>query len=241
MDSCEFHINFLELTNGEVVKIKGTDSNDSIVLECFDKPDRCTLTINDNSHAFQKGDLKNFEMVINAGKGNDNINVTVPKGMHFTRIQIYPGEGTNKIYTKLFYPYSSATINLDYGSNTISFDPLGTDVFIKGFKNSPNNKIQIRDPNLTLDDIIMTEYDTKPRTYGVYLKSPDNPVDKRYLCDIFNSLSPAEYDAYATLKVLIDAGMPIPSQYQSMSYVLDGPKDLANEVLNSHNFIFSIE
>lgn len=241
MNSKEFHLNYLELTDDKVAAIKGTDGDDFIALQCFDYIDKCTLTINGNSHSFLKDDLIVANLKINSGEGNDSISVIVPKGMVIQRTQIHPGEGNNKIYTKLYSPYSSAELNLGYGSNTISFEPTGSNIFIFGFKNSPNNKIQIRDQKLTLEDIIIKRDDKTCETYKVYLKSSDNPVNKYYLCDIYNSLTPAEYDAYAILQGFVEEGRKIPPEYQSMAYVLDGPKNLESEILNSNNFVFSIE
>ncbi len=242
MHSQEFNLNFLEFTNDKIAVIKGTDGDDSIDLECLTNSEACILNINGNKHNCQRDDLQIFDLEIKSAKGNDSINVTMPKGMIIKQIQIYPGEGTNNIYSKLFSPSSSATLNLDYGSNTISFEPGSSNIFIKGFKNSPDNRLQIRDTKLTLDDILIKRADTPPfETYSVYLKSPDNPANKYHLCYIYNTLTPQEYNAYAELKILEEDGVEIPSEYQSMSYVLCGPKDLASEILNSHNIIFSLE
>jgi len=242
MSAHAFHLKYLEIIDDKIALIKGTANDDVITFTCSSTSNDCNLEINGDGFCFIKDYLLVPGLKIDSGDGNDNINITFPRKMFTDRIYINSGEGNNKIYTQLFSPYSSANIKLGNGTNTISFEAFGSNIFIDGFKKSPNNRIQIRDPKLTIDNLSIKKDGDSCNTYGVYLKSPDRPYASFHLCNIFNELSPEEYEAYAFFKELYDGrGGPIPPKYQSMTYVLFGPKDLASEILNTNNFIFSEE
>ncbi len=228
--------NFVEFSGKEIKKFKGTNGDDSIALVCEEAGSDCTYTVNGQSETFAKDALKASQLAIDPLAGKDEIVVAIPAGMFLQRVQISLENGDKTLFSKFVAPYASATVNLGKGNHhTIKMNEEGSNVFIKGFNNAPNNKIQINSAKYGISDLEFLRDNPTSETYDLYLKTADT---KHLLCSFFNQLSPQEYDVYAKLKVMVDSEEAIPAGYQSSMYVLHGPKAM-DELLNADHFIFT--
>jgi hypothetical protein len=236
MTRAMFIKNFVEFSGREIKKLKGTNGDDSIALVCEEAGSDCTYTVNEQSETFAKDALKAFQLAIDPLAGKDNITVDIPAGMLLQRVQINLDNGDKTLFSKFLAPYASATINLGKGfNNTLKMNEDGSNIFIKGFNNAPNNKIQIKSTEHSIGDLEFQRENPTSETYDLYLKDADS---QHMICSFFNQLSPQEYDLYAKLKVMVDSEEAIPPVYQSSMYVLHGPK-VMDELLNAEHFVFS--
>lgn len=223
---------FIEYKGKTIKRLKGTEQDDAITLNCPEMGDFCTYTVNGQSETFAKSSLPAYQLSIDPLAGQDALNLTIGKGKLLLDVQIFLDNGDKTLFSKFIKPYSSASVFLgkEY-SHTLRIDEEGSNIFIRGFKNSPNNKIEFLSNKYSLTDLRFEKDNPNSETFDLYLAG--NPV-----CTFFNQLTPKEYELYAQHQILIQDEASIPDALKASEYVLNGPKPM-DELLNAEHFSFT--
>lgn len=166
------------LEGRRLAAILGTDGDDEINVLCYFDPrltkQKCDVTINHESRSFLSSTEIADKLLIDAGMGDDVIRFSVLSNMlRLDDVLIKPGAGINHVHTELQRPFSYAVVDFDPNStNTLHFTEKGSNVFVIGFKENADNKIQIHAPK---QDISVERTYPDKEEYGLYLSGHASP------------------------------------------------------------------
>lgn len=222
---------------GKLHELLGTEQDDIIAINC-QQNNLCTFRVNEQEVELTVDKVHIADFQIHAKSGNDKIDIIVAEPTIFPSINVYPDSGINQIYSALTKPYSRAVLNLAEGYNLLVFPESGSNIYVKGFRNSPHNKIKVITTNVSAATIFCEQDYGDSNSNTLFFKK-NTAAEQKELAVIYNTLTPDEYSKYAELILLQLEGDAIPAHLEDWLYVLNEPLDLMTALQNNDAIIFA--
>jgi hypothetical protein len=220
MSICQNLSSNLNILNGKIKSISGTNGNDVISLECFNRYSECHLQINDLQCSFTPKQLAQG-LSIDGLKGNDKIKVFLGEDVLLNDFKLLAKEGDNTLDCKLTFPTSYGIVYLGNGTNKLYIDAQeGNNIIISGFTNVVQNTIHFTHSNdAKFSDLQIEKDQLNNKLYDISLGGES-------LVQMMNSYSLQDAELIIQARSLQALGKELPASFLNSGLSLDDPKDL---------------